>query len=443
MSTQYLSYLTLVLFLIIGCTDTEKTIDDDLRFAINTAYNSKGLSYYQMPLSSQLSAIPQDPRNRLTVNKVLLGQMLFHEPGFGTSGEFSDMKQTYSCASCHHAEGGFQANLAQGIGDGGIGFGVRGEGRLVDLFVEKSKVDVQPLRTPSTMNIAYQTNILWNGQFGATALNRDTESLWPEEGPVSFNKLGYEGVETQAIAGLEVHRHLVNESSVSALGYMEMFDQAFPDINEEERYSNETAGLAIAAYERTVLANKSPFQQWLRGNEQAMSDDQKEGALLFFSKAACNDCHNGASLASMEFHAIGLKDFNPDQVVNVESNDPANKGRSSFTKNSDDDYKFKVPQLYNLKDSPFYGHGASFTSIRDLILYKNQAISENERVTKSTLSEYFKPLDLNEEEVNQLTDFVENGLYDPSLSRYTPRALPSGMCFPNNDWMSRGELGCD
>ncbi len=426
-----------------SCTDVEKTVDDDLRFAINTAQNSGGLGEYRMPLSNQLQRIPQDLNNPLTADKVALGQMLFHEPGYATVGNFAEMSQTYSCASCHSAGAGFQANLLQGIGDGGIGFGMNGEGRRIDLFVEMAKIDVQPLRTPSAMNGAFQTNLLWNGQFGATAVNEGTESVWPEDGPISKNRLGYEGLEIQAIAGLDVHRHKIDKESVDTLGYKALFDRAFPDFDVENRYNNETAGLAIAAYERTIMSNEAPFQKWLRGGNAWMSDAQKEGAILFFTKAKCNDCHNGGGLAAMEFHAIGLNDFNPDDVVNFDPADPANKGRGSFTKDADDDYKFKVPQLYNLKDSPFYGHGGSFTSVRELIAYKNLAIPENKSVPESQLSPFFQPLDLSEEEIDLLTDFVENALYDPNLLRYEPSSLPTGMCFPNNDWMSKEDLDCN
>ena len=396
-----------------------------------------------MPASSQLQQIPQDPLNPLSDEKVRLGQLLFHESGFATVGEFSDMRQTYSCATCHHAAAGFQANLAQGIGEGGLGFGMSGEGRQVDLFVEMSKVDVQPLRTPSAMNAAFQTNLLWNGQFGATGTNLGTESLWPEDGPIATNRLGFEGVEVQAIAGLGVHRHLIDEESVESLGYKSLFDAAFPDFDASDRYTNITAGLAIAAYERTVMSNQSPFQLWLKGSYDVMSDRQKEGAMIFFGKGNCNSCHNGPSLASMEFHAIGLDDFDPSTVANFDPSDEANKGRGSFTKNTADNYKFKVPQLYNLKDSPFLGHGASFTSVKEIIEYKNQGVSQNPNVPSSQLAEQFGALDLTAEEIDALTDFIENALYDARLERYVPNALPSNFCFPNNDWKSQEELGCN
>ena len=57
------------------------------------------------------------------------------------------------------------------------------------------------------------------------------------------------------------------------------------------------------------------------------------------------------------------------------------------------------------------------------------------------LSSSFKPLNLSEAEINAITDFVENALYDPNLNRYVPDALPSGLCFPNADDGTKQDLG--
>lgn len=426
----------------ISCTQ-EKDIDEDLQFAINTAPYSRGMAFYELPESTEFSKIPQDPRNRITASKVELGKLLFHETGFGTVGNFEQLRGSYSCASCHHAGAGFQANMPQGIGDGGIGFGLNGEGRIAARDIEVSKVDVQPVRTPTVLNSAYQTNMLWNGQFGALGVNEGTNHLWPDDTPIATNRLGYDGVETQAIAGLTVHRQMVDETTVTELGYKEMFDEAFPDFTLNRRYSLETAGLAIAAFERTVLANEAPFQRWIKGDLGAMTELEKEGAILFFTKGKCTTCHNGPSLAKMEFHAIAMDDFNPSEVLNFSTDDPSTLGRASFTKDEEDEYKFKVPQLYNLRTSPFFGHGASFNSIREVIEYKNIAVPQNPNVSASKISEHFVPLRLKEEEVTALTAFIKNGLHDPNLQRYVPSSVLSGGCIPNNDWMSKDDLGCN
>lgn len=433
----------LILLTIASCSPFENGLDDELRFNINASVNSKGARAYIFPSSSDLAAIPQDPQNPLTAKKVELGRMLFHETVFSTVGKFDDLAGTYSCASCHHVAAGFQAGMRQGIGDGGVGFGTAGEGRKMDIMAAEKDVDVQPLRSPSAMNLAYQPNLLWNGQFGATAVNIGTEGEWTDGTPKAVNKLGYEGLETQAIAGLEVHRMDYTAEAIAANGYKAYFDEALGDLPEDRRYSAEGAGQAIAAYERTLLASQAPFQRWLKGDLGAMTEAQKEGANLFFTKAECTNCHYGAAMAAMEFHAIGMGDFDESDVLNFKSDDPSKLGRGSFTKRDEDNYKFKVPQLYNLKDSPFYGHGGSFTSIREVIEYKNAALAQSGEVEEERLSSYFKPLKLSSHEVDLLVDFIENALYDPSLDRYLPESVLSNSCFPNNDFLSKKELGCD
>jgi len=171
-----------------------------------------------------------------------------------------------------------------------------------------------------------------------------------------------------------------------------------------------------------------------------MSKEQKQGAILFFAHN-CKNCHTGPALNSMEFHAYGLNDLeNGTQVFNVDPTNGAHLGRGGFTGVESENYKFKVPQLYNLKDSPFLGHGSSFNSVYDIVSYKNKGVSQNPNVPDSHLAEEFEPLNLAEYEIELIVDFIENALYDPNLMRYTPTSLPSGNCFPNNDTFSQADL---
>ncbi len=420
-------------------------LDDELRQVLLDASNGIGASYYQLPLSNEYHKIPQDPKNPITAEKVTLGALLYHESGIGLNPKHSNHMGTYSCASCHFASAGFQAGRHQGISDGGIGFGINGEGRMPDPSYDPSELDVQPIRTPSSMNLAYQEVILWNGQFGATGPNAGTEAQWTAGTPKEVNHLGYQGLESQAIAGQKVHRLSMSEQVCRDLGYDALFDAAFPNVDPSVRYTAEYAGLAIAAYERTLLANQAPFQLWLRGNENAMTAQEKRGAILFFGKAGCASCHNGPALANMEFYALGMKDLyqHPLPVFGADANSEANLGRYSFTKREEDKYKFKVPQLYNLADSPFYGHGASFSTIREVVEYKNKAVKENPNVPDDVLAPQFKPLNLTQAEIDDLTAFLTNALRDPNLKRYQPLSVRSGACIPNNDPQSRIDLGCN
>ena len=200
--------------------------------------------------------------------------------------------------------------------------------------------------------------------------------------------------------------------------------------------------MAVAAYERTLLANQSPFQEWLKGDINALTQDETEGALVFFNEGKCYSCHSGPGLNSMSFHALGMKDLSGENI-NTEVDLATKKGRGGFTMNPEDDYKFKTPQLYNLKDVNFFGHGGSFESVREVVEYKNNAIPENVEVPSNKISPLFTPLNLTDDQIDKLVVFLENALYDSNLYRYVPEELPSGNCFPNADYESVEDLGCE
>lgn len=419
--------------------------DLELMDALEYAGGVKGANHFLLPESTDLDNIPQDPNNPLSNVKIELGRKLFYETGLAVNPNNPSSTGTYSCASCHVPGSCFQAGVKQGIGEGGVGFGYAGEGRLPNEDYETSDLDIQPIRTPTAMHAAYNRTSLWNGQFGAVGPNEGTEANWTPDTPKETNLMGYEGTEIQAIAGLKVHRMGVNMNLINSTYYRDLFDVAFADFDESERYTRETIGLAIAAYERTIIANKAPFQNWLKGEREAITEQQKLGALLFFGKAGCNDCHDGPALNSESFFALGMNDldgegfydsFNETEIQNTA------KGRGGFTGNSEDDYKFKTPQLYSLKAMNFLGHGASFGSIREIIEYKNAGIAQNTAVPESQLAAAFQSLELTGEEIDQLTDFVENALNDDEIMRYVPQTIASGNCFPNNDSQSQADTGC-
>lgn len=447
MSQKLLTGLLFAITLVFSnCSkDDDQNLDLELQDILQQANPSGGMESFMLPLSSDYGNIPQDPNNPLTTEKITLGRLLYHETALGINPDRMEGLKTYSCASCHFAAAGFQAGRFQGIGEGGHGIGTNGQDRLRLDSYNPEELDVQPIRSPTTLNVAYQQVMLWNGQFGAVGPNEGTESQWTVDTPIETNNLGFEGVEIQAIAGLKVHRLGLDDELLHQTGYGTLFDAAFPNHSTDDRYTMETAGLAIAAYERTLLANRSPFQRYLRGNSTAMTNDEKAGAIVFFGKGGCVSCHNGPALNSMSFHAIGMSDLDQvaEEVFETPSDSPAHLGRGGFTKRVEDNYKFKTPTLYNLADSPFYGHGASFNNIQDVVEYKNNGVAENDRVPGSALSPQFKPLGLTAEEIADLTIFLQSGLRDPELQRYEPDFLLSGNCFPNNDTQSQQDLGCN
>ncbi len=439
--------LFVVIGLLAGCTKDKMPrlveLDNQLRLNIQAVSPDNTVDYYIIDDENDLANIPADPLNPLTREKVELGKLMFYETGLGVDSKFEFGSGTYSCATCHIPEAGFRPGTFQGIADGGEGFGVNGEDRTKHPSYQPEDLDIQSARPLSLVNVAYVTNTFWNGAFGATGANIGTEHLWNEEDGTHFNHTGHLGIEAQNMEGLHVHRIRIDEEILDQYGYTKLFDEAFPDIPATERYTQATASLAYSAYIRTILSTKAPFQNWLKGDSYAMSFEQKQGAILFFGKAQCYQCHYEENLGSTEFHALGVNDMFMRPSFNTSPSDKRNLGRGGFTLNAEDNYKFKVPGIYNMSDTPFYFHGSSKESLYDLVEYKDKAIKENPNVPDSQMSDKFNPVNLTEEEKGYLVDFLAEGLRDPDLTRYAPTSLPSGLCFPNNDPQSRLDLGCD
>lgn len=454
MNKNYPSFCILLLFISVlfyQCSREEivqdYSLDDKLTKLLETTSSTGDIRDYILVDGSNLAEIPnQDPKNPLNPSKVHLGKMLFHEPAIGVLPNKPEGMMTFTCASCHVAEKGFTAGRFQGIADGAVGFGHSGEGRGKSPLYKGDEVDAQGARPLPTINLAYVRNALWAGNFGTYSLNVGTEAVWNNDTLTAINHLGLEGLEANNIRALQVHRMTMNEKMARDLGYKAHFDQAFPDIPEHERYSLKTTAFAIAAYFRTITTVEAPFQHWLKGDKNAMTDAQKRGATHFFGKAGCVRCHNSPSLNSFNFFALGVYDLYQSphgEAFRTGPQDKRVKGRGGFTENPEDLYKFKVPQLYNLKDVGFYFHGASKKTLREVVEYFNAAVPENPLVPKSQLSGFFTPLNLSSKEIDELTDFLENGLYDPNLKRFLPDHNLSFMCFPNNDAQSRKDEGCN
>lgn len=450
---NYVSILLFSITTLVGCSDSGVTVaetgqvskmDLSLRSTIEaTVYG--GADSLIIPDSDDFTRIPQDASNPLSRSKVSLGQMLFHDTAMAIN-TGSMNKTSWSCATCHHADAGFKAGIPQGIGEGGSGFGVDGSDRVLaagfdaDATLESgSQPDIQPIATPTVLNSAYQDVMLWNGQFGnspgSVNTNVDTARLTTLDTPKAENLRLLSGIETQAIAGLVVHRLDLDEQDIfnKYESYENLFTAAFGSTSTDD-YQRD-AGLAIAAFERTILANEAPFQRWLKGDSAAMSDSLLRGATLFFGTAGCSECHKGPALSSLPnaaedelFFSIGMNDLDvSDERVHGTVAHVDKLGRGGLTGRVQDRYKFKIPQLYNLSDSATLGHGASFTSIEDVIRYKNNAIAQNP-ASQDYLDIRFVPLNLSDRDIDDLTSFLTDGLHDPNLKRYTPSSVPSGAC---------------
>ena len=433
--------ILVVIFLILSCaSDSKDSLETELLEAVTQSSKTGKVDFFIMPESTNFSKLPnQDPNNPITREKAILGQKLFFETGLAQSPLRDESYETYSCSSCHVPNKGFLPGRIQGIADGGQGFGEDGRYRTMRPTYIESEIDAQGNRPLTVMNVTYVTNTLWSGTFGANDRNVGTEESWT--GLAEVNHTGYAGLEAQNIEGFDLHRLAINEKVLYDFGYAELFDKAFADVPKSERYTPVTASFAIGAYLRTILTNEAPFQQFLKGDRKAMTQNQKLGGLVFFGKAGCTNCHNGPSFGAMNFYSLGTTDMYEIGGLNTSADDPRNLGRGMFTGKSYDMFKFRVPQLYNLRDYATFFHGSSKSSIEEVIEFKIAAKSENPNVPDEMMA--ITPIDLTQKERSDLIDFLTYGLYDYDMERYAPESVLSGYCFPNNDDISKEDMGCE
>lgn len=202
--------------------------------------------------------------------------------------------------------------------------------------------------------------------------------------------------------------------------YVERFNAVFGD--RWPRIGN--AWRAIAAFERTIVQTDTPFDRYLRGDDDALSEEQKRGLALFTGKAQCSECHNGALLSDEKYYNTGVPPYDgwqdeglaqvtfryelyakgvTEEMYRHTKDDP---GFYFRTKEKADKGKFRTPSLrYTLYTEP-YMHNGMLASLEDVVDFYDQGGGENEfAANKSPL---IQPLGLTEEEKADLVAFLKS-----------------------------------
>jgi cytochrome c peroxidase len=219
-------------------------------------------------------------------------------------------------------------------------------------------------------------------------------------------------------------------------------------------------GFAIAEFEFSLVFADAPIDQFARGQQHALTDDQKSGALLFFGKARCVECHKVSGSSNEMFsdfsqHAIGVPQVAP-AVGNVPFDGPAQNedfGLEQITGSLLDRYKFRTSPLRNVALQPAFFHNGAFTRLEDAIRHHLDVFTSArhynpgvagvdadlmapmgpiEPVLTRVDPILAAPIELTDDEFRQLVDFVRNGLLDRRatpevLKKQIPKSVPSGF----------------
>jgi cytochrome c peroxidase len=328
-----------VLYAEISSKDLPK--EKDVEKARKIIINVKTLDQMEK-LPGDLVSLPAAPipaDNPQTDAKVELGKMLFFDK------RLSGDKLT-SCATCHDPTRGYSDGKALAIGFGGKELG---------------------RHSPTVMNVAYNGSQFWDGR----AATMEEQAEKPIEAEVEMN-----------LPRAELAKRLNNVPE-----YKKRFRAVF---GEDANLTN--VGKAIAAFERTIVTPDSPFDQYERGNKQALSEQEKKGLVLFVSKAACSQCHNGPNFTDSQFHALGVPQKGPLAE---------DLGRYAVTKDEKDKGAFKTPSLRSIALSAPYMHDGAFETLEEVVDFYNQGGG-----TASNKSPKILKLNLTKQEKKDLVAFL-------------------------------------
>ena len=277
-----------------------------------------------------LPEVAASQENPITPQKVALGKRLYLDTRLSQD-------ETISCNSCHNLK-------TFGVDNEPTSPGHKGQrgGR----------------NSPSSFNAALHATQFWDGR----AANVEEQALGPILNPI----------EMAMPSSPAVLERLKKDKT-----YPAEFAAAFPGEKDPITYPN--VGKAIGAFERTLIT-PSRFDDFLKGDDNALTPEEKKGAQLFV-QTGCTACHNGVGIGGNMFQKLGL----------VKPYPTTDMGRYQVTKNEADKMMFKVPSLLNVAKTGPYFHDGSVKTLEEAV---------------SKMAEYQLGRQLTPEQVNEIVTFL-------------------------------------
>jgi cytochrome c peroxidase len=304
--------------------------------------------------------------NPTTDAKISLGNKLFYDPILSSD-------QKVACATCHSEIWGMSDGLPLSIGVDGEG--ATGPGRTGPNVTTRNALTL--------WNAALRPDLFWDGR----AHSLEEQALMPLEQPIEMD-----------LPPDEAAKRVADIPEYAAL-----FDAAFPG----EPITKQTLAKALAAFERTLVSNRSPYDHYVDDDAGAMTESQLRG-MQRFADAGCDACHAPPLFESRAF-VIRYASGNGDEGRAKISMDPADAGA------------FRVPTLRNARETGPYFHDGSVESLDDAISI------EVERQVDAGKS---APLDA--QALADLGDFIRDALMDATHAPSRPLHVPSGLDVPKD-----------
>ena len=345
--------------------------------------------------------VPTPKDNPSTKDKELLGKLLFYDPIL--SGD-----KDVSCASCHHPEMGYAEFLDISIGPNSKGLGSHRK------FNTPNQIPFVKRNAQTILNTAF------NGIQGNQKVAAENAPMFWDDRVQSLENQALEPIKAlEEMRGTHFREDEILQVIVARLQdipeYQALFKNAFGD---SQPINVNTLGKAIAAFERTLVTNNSRFDQYMRGDQSAISLLEKDG-FEQFKKVGCVNCHSGPMFSDYKFHVLGVPENKKLPLPDL--------GRAEQT--NLDSFAFRTPSLRNLRFTAPYMHNGSFMDLRRVLeFYEDIAHGKvrNPNVSKSKFDPLVFELKLSVKEMGQIISFL-NTLNDPDFDRSIPGQVPSGL----------------
>ncbi len=344
------------------------------------------------PPLAALGPVPVPKDNPQTAEKIELGKLLFFDSRIG--GDAS-----VSCADCHAPKQGWGFNDPLSRGYPGV---------------------IHWRNSQTVINSAYLGKLFWTG----SAKSLESQAPSAALGAISGNG----------------ERDMVEARLAFIPEYVKRFNKVFGD--DWPKVNN--AWKAMAAFERTLIHDNTPFDKYMRGDKSALTEQQVRGLKLFEGKANCIECHNGPLLTDQKYYNLGLPraeewsdngmaqvTFRYEQYTKGVTEELYRKIKDDAgfyyrSKEKSDMGKFRTPPLrYTAYTAPFM-HAGSFFDFDEVVDFYNEGGGSNE-FTDGTLAsnktKLLKPLNLTDEEKADLIAFLES-LSGPEIKMVTPKLPP-------------------
>lgn len=372
-------------------------------------------------LAAGLAPLPPEPPrpvdNPFSPPRVELGRLLFFDP-------ILSGPKDVACSTCHLPRFAFADGRQFPSGAGGAGLGP-----------ERTVPSPPPLR-PMPRNSPALLNVGLYGRGGTT----------PSVNGTLFWGGGAFGLEDQALnpitadnelRGLAYPKVVALDSVMERLRgveeYLDRFATAFPDVvsthgrDPRRLVTTLTLRRALAAYVRELVTPASPYDRFLRGEDDALTPLQRQGLGLFIGEAGCVDCHGGPVLSDFTMRVLGTgqaglgRDTTPGDDL-------------GWGEHGGVPYAFRTPPLRQVELTAPYFHAGTETSLMDVLRFKNEGRSGHAAVRDTDLDPAVRPLGLTEAQLGALAAFlasltdrrtaVDDPLFQP------PGAVPSGLEVP-------------